>query len=77
MAKKWEVLPVSAIAMEVLFGEGPSAAVDICFLLSVVIVSDCRCSSLSTQFGLGVPRSYSWLGVSMAALARLGRSGRL
>ena len=77
MAKKWDVLPVSTIAVEALGGEGPSAAVDMCFLLSLVMVTCCGWASGSTQFVLGVPLSYSSLVVAVAALARLGRSGRL
>ena len=77
MAKKWEVLPVSMIAVEASGGQGPSAAVDMSVLLSLVTAICCDGASWSTQFVLGVPLSYSSEVVVVAALARLLRSGRL
>ena len=77
IAKKWEVLPVSMIAVEASDGEGPGTAVDMCVLLSLVTAICCFWASWSTQCVLGVPLSYSFEVVVVAALARLLRSGRL
>ena len=44
-AKKCDVLPVSTIAVEAIAGEGPSAAVEMCLLLSFVSVTCCGCAS--------------------------------
>ena len=74
-AKKWLVLPTSAIDGETVGGEGPSAAVETCMLVFTLLLV-CFVSG-STLLLLGVPPFQGFEGVPSVVRSVVGRWGRL